>query len=132
MASPKSFFYNGGHHKVKLISTNKDGCSDTLIVNAIYVDESTLRSSEVRQSFFFEDDAIALLTPENKVMVYPNPVSDFLNISSEKEVKCIIQTILGEYIYEAFGTNICIDMRNYPANIYMVTIEDRTYKIVKK
>lgn len=132
LASPKSFFYNGGHHKVKLISTNKDGCSDTLIVNAIYVDESTLRSSEVRQSFFFEDDAIALLTPENKVMVYPNPVSDFLNISSEKEVKCIIQTILGEYIYEAFGTNICIDMRNYPANIYMVTIEDRTYKIVKK
>lgn len=87
-----------------------------------------------------------LLTLENKIEIYPNPSTDFLNItihnSTLESTKVIVHNIIGS----KFETNVeeidvntyQVDVRDLPPGYYLVSIKDpsedfsQTFKFLKR
>ncbi|GEM_PF-2106689 len=72
----------------------------------------------------------------SSISVYPNPVKDILNITSQKNVdKAEIYNLSGQLIQTEKATNQ-INMETLPAGIYILKVisadEVQTFKIVKK
>ncbi|MDX9891687.1 MAG: T9SS type A sorting domain-containing protein [Bacteroidales bacterium] len=70
--------------------------------------------------------------------VYPNPTSDFVFIRNAELVKDIsLYSITGQLMIQNMDFNEPISLQNYPAGIYLLTIETkagvkRTEKIIKR
>jgi len=70
---------------------------------------------------------------------YPNPVTDILNLSANKEISSVsISNILGQVIYQANvdSMNSTVDMSSYSSGTYFVKVKDEngnfgTQKVVK-
>jgi PKD repeat protein len=75
----------------------------------------------------------------NQIIVYPNPVSDILTISSTQELSSIeVIDLLGRTLFRKTNSNIetQIDMSSLPTATYLVQVkvdsQVKTYKIIKK
>ena len=78
----------------------------------------------------------------SSVLIYPNPVTDFLNIniavvSSSGKMKAVLYNTQGQLLFNkplASGTNV-IDMRSIPSGIYSLQVIENDkislYKIIK-
>jgi len=68
--------------------------------------------------------------------MFPNPVSDILNIQSDQAVTGIeVLNFLGEKVYSATNfasKNYNIFMKDYPSGIYMVKIKSGDRTVVRK
>ena len=66
------------------------------------------------------------------ISVYPNPVEDVLNITSDKPVHSIrIYNVYGTEVLRATDTN-SIDVSNLPAGVYMVRADGKVVRVIKK
>ncbi|MCF7561730.1 T9SS type A sorting domain-containing protein [Sabulilitoribacter multivorans] len=69
---------------------------------------------------------------QNKIIVYPNPTSRFINISSEVSItKIEVFNLLGENIFTTYTTNY-IDLTNLNSGIYMINIHTENGHVTKK
>jgi hypothetical protein len=76
---------------------------------------------------------------ENNLLLYPNPVNDFLGIISNYEIKSIsLFDLTGRELISEETVNSCefhIDMRRYDPGIYFVRVKTAlgvfTYKVIK-
>lgn len=69
----------------------------------------------------------------NSIKVYPNPVTDILKISSNRETKIDIYTISGRLVLSKdieIGENV-ISFLEYPSGVYIVNVGGILQKIVK-
>lgn len=77
-----------------------------------------------------------VLTNQQSLTLYPNPVSDFLSISFNKPAGLVkILDLTGRTVYEnsdISGSNIRIDCTNFPSGIYFVSLQSETGKITRK
>lgn len=83
--------------------------------------------------------AISYDTPENELVIFPNPFINEIQIRSKSGSSIIITNIIGEVVYEnpSFENNITkINLEHLPNGIYLVksTLGDEriTKRIVKK
>ena len=66
------------------------------------------------------------------ISVYPNPVEDVLNITSDKPVHSIrIYNVYGTEVLRAADTN-SIDVSHLPAGVYMVRADGKVVRVIKK
>ena len=66
------------------------------------------------------------------ISVYPNPVEDVLNITSDKPVHSIrIYNVYGTEVLRATDTN-SIDVSHLPAGVYMVRADGKVVRVIKK
>ena len=83
------------------------------------------------------------VTPEKKekkiISLYPNPVSDFLEISfSEGSHKIVLTDITGKKLqqFQNVTDNLTINFSDYAAGVYIIKVSDEIdgeiYKVVKK
>ncbi len=70
---------------------------------------------------------------EDRILVYPNPVNDILNIKTNLIIdRLIITNILGEVVYENHSAKNQINISNFSDNIYFIRIESRGEIITEK
>jgi hypothetical protein len=86
--------------------------------------------------------ALNLNCSQNEVLVYPNPVTDLLNINvtnpDGKPITCILFDANGKMMYTgklASGTNT-VDMSKFPKGIYLLSLKNtdteiKNMKIIK-
>ena len=66
------------------------------------------------------------------ISVYPNPVEDVLNITSDKPVHSIrLYNVYGTEVLRAADTN-SVDVSHLPAGVYMVRADGKVTRIIKK
>ncbi|WP_425393071.1 cadherin domain-containing protein [Ekhidna sp.] len=61
---------------------------------------------------------------EVDVNVYPNPVMNFLNIESSKEVRVMVHDLNGKSVQSGIGQSIRLDMRTLGSGTYILRIND--------
>jgi len=90
-------------------------------------------------TIFKFDDALPLSVPgfsePPKISLFPNPVRDVLNINlpENKETEIILYTPNGQLIIKkTINNNATIDLKSLKSGIYILQIENRTYKIIKE
>jgi arabinogalactan endo-1,4-beta-galactosidase len=89
-----------------------------------FLDSSTLSVEDL----FIEDT--------NQFSIYPNPASDYVNISSLLPVTVSLElyTILGEKVMESTysGTTERLDLNNLSKGIYILKIGEDSFKVIKR
>ena len=71
------------------------------------------------------------------ITVYPNPATDFVTINTDESLKgstCFITDQLGRTILtsELIEESSKIDISDFPVGLYIVTLGNKTYKLLKK
>lgn len=84
------------------------------------------------------DDSNAMVNPDAKVEVYPNPATDYLSIKMEspefKSLEITIYNVLGEVLYKKeasflSGQNLMeIDVQSYTNGVYWLEISTENGK----
>jgi hypothetical protein len=69
-------------------------------------------------------------TPDTEVQVYPNPVSDILNISSEGSMIVRITDLQSRDIYSAPGNHLKVDVSGFRQGVYIVTVGTISKQVV--
>ena len=82
-------------------------------------------------------DQVGLVEPENTVkQLYPNPVSDWLNLPYNGEnLQVTIYDLNGTLLFSEIllGENACqLNVSFLKAGVYLVNIDGETYRIIKK
>lgn len=117
--NPVISYNNPGTFRVSLVATNIQG-SNTITKNG-YITVSSASAVEDHS--------------QDAIMVYPNPVSDNLNIISERDFSVRIYDLNGRLIYSGTNERI-IDMAAMEQGVYMLEIISRgkviKHKIVRK
>jgi arylsulfatase A-like enzyme len=72
--------------------------------------------------------ALSSSSESSGILVYPNPTSDLVHLSTHSNWKLI--SILGEVLEE--GNGDLIQMYSYSQGIYVLAIENQTYRLVKE
>lgn len=89
----------------QVVTVNEQGCTDTLMVYNVTGVNSI--------------NDISLL--KNRTNIYPNPVTDLLNVRIPETVEASLTTIEGKVLSSARGTHT-IDMKRYAAGVYMIVL----------
>ncbi|MBN1116860.1 MAG: DUF1593 domain-containing protein [Bacteroidales bacterium] len=117
--------FSVGEHNIELLVTDDEGASDSDII-IVKIKEQATNSS-------------VLLPVNSGIILYPNPITNELSISSEKSPFYIaIYNILGMIMYSSVSTEelFNIDTGNFPEGVYNVLITDKEentygYKLLK-
>ncbi|MBP6455384.1 MAG: T9SS type A sorting domain-containing protein [Chitinophagaceae bacterium] len=77
--------------------------------------------------------SIEEINVKNKISIYPNPTTDFIEIISETPLKhFLISTILGRKIMNSEITNNKINISNLPSGTYYLNVTDENMNSVTK
>lgn len=71
---------------------------------------------------------------ENSVLIYPNPTSDklYFSASQEREILVTIFSLSGQLLRkEQVSTSESVDVSSLSKGIYVIKIDDKTYKFSK-
>ena len=74
---------------------------------------------------------------DSKIKVYPNPTSDFVTVNSDDEKidRILVYNMQGRVITNKGGinkTNYTVDLSAYPTGVYILKVNDKSYKVIKK
>lgn len=112
--------------------------SDTnLVVNVIDGTTPTLAKSEVK-SIVFNNENSGIgedLADETKVIVFPNPSSDFIYVETNKEEasEITIYNTQGQLVIRAkMPSGYPINISSLVAGVYVLKVENQTIKLLKK
>ena len=153
-----SWTFTGGISNIMIEYTNDNGNNWYTIVSSVPVTSSPyvwtvgnnsgnqckVRISEVgnpsmndlSDNFFeIQVSGISNETVSN-VNIYPNPVSDLLQINREKDTETLLQimSMEGRIVNSEIVVSPMhqVDMRNYPSGVYFIQIDGRSFKVIKK
>jgi hypothetical protein len=81
---------------------------------------------------FYVKNQVNINSLNNEFKIYPNPVTDILNIDFVKntpETEIIIRNMLGDVVFQKYYDNSEIDISNFPKGVYILTIKtnNKTY-----
>ena len=70
---------------------------------------------------------------ENNMQLYPNPVDNWLTIPCEENTRIEIRDLKGSLLYSGLlsGKDARLNVSFLNAGLYLVTVEEKTYKIIK-
>lgn len=109
------------------------------VVTAVAVGEALITATTVDGGFTatctvtVKSQPTALNEASMNVAVYPNPVTDFVNIAVEEVTMARLYSITGNLMWSGMlqvGVNT-VDMTNLPAGVYSLQVSNRVVKIVK-
>ncbi len=141
------FEFGNGNHSVANTPTGGNGAAGRLALAwlKLYVEdndcycsvlteviiESTPISTKLLQSF--QCELLGLNTPEMSIGLYPNPTKDFINLEIGDDVRYQLASPVGKLISEGYliGNNKQIDLSQYPAGMYFLSIGGKTVKVIK-
>lgn len=103
-------------------------------------DENIIADSIIHQQHYLNCSpahavGIAEINSSNNFSVYPNPTTDFLNISSinQESFSTTVFNALGEKIYSAVSTsNLKLETASFPNGLYFVQIKTDTKYFTQK
>lgn len=68
--------------------------------------------------------------------VYPNPASSVLNVKAgePQELRCAIYNLIGEQVlyHQSWGSSTALSIEQLPAGVYVIKVNNMSYKVVKK
>lgn len=74
-----------------------------------------------------------ILEKDESILVYPNPVHDFLNINFQKDLEFVLFDINGKLIKKSQTKNNRIEFSHLPKGIYILILDNQfNMKIIKK
>jgi hypothetical protein len=79
------------------------------------------------------EEVILDVVPEFSIKVYPNPVSDQINISSNESIHAKLFSLNGRVIIEKFGQQkMSLPATTLTKGLYFLEVNNKLYKIIKK
>lgn len=107
-------------------------------VNQQAIDDGYYTFANVTSNHIIEliINPLSIITLSNKTKIYPNPAQDFINIESEMSIKkVIVYNSIGHKFFERknIGERLLrIDINHYPTGLYLINIDGKTFKFIKK
>ena len=79
-------------------------------------------------------NTITEITSSIRWAVYPNPCTDYILIEGEEQGQIILYNICGQTLHQCeMSDNTCrIDMQSYPAGMYILSINQKNIKFIKR
>lgn len=108
-------------------------------LNPIFVDDGNLFFTKAADGLFYRSDFVGIdeTTKSNDFKIYPNPCSDKLQISAKNTINTsdiALFDLTGKQIYvmpkKEPNNSISIDMIGIQAGIYVLRVNENSYKIV--
>ncbi|MDA3879543.1 MAG: chitobiase/beta-hexosaminidase C-terminal domain-containing protein [Prolixibacteraceae bacterium] len=99
--------------------------STTTMVRTVATHPAIEDSKIKTHTFIFPHNIVR--TNDSELKLYPNPVSNILRLSEEKEYRIFSST--GEYI--SSGKSSEVKMSDFPNGLYIVLIDNEFHKIIK-
>jgi hypothetical protein len=153
-----SWTFTGGISNIMIEYTNDNGSNWYTIVSSVPVTSSPyvwtvgnnsgnqckVRISEVGNpsmndlSDNFFEIQVTGITNETvaDINIYPNPVTDLLQINREKSTETLLQimSLEGRIVNTEIVVSSMhqVDMRSYPSGVYFIQIDGRSFKVIKK
>lgn len=135
--NPSCYLYNPGINKLKLIATNEDGCSHTILAGNIYVSDLELIEEGRISAFATEEGQYPInISNSNKIEVYPTIITseqEVINVNSnEEEVEFSIYTTNGNLILSGRNSSsFQIILPNIPKGMYILKLNDQYIKLIR-
>ena len=95
-------------------------------IDDIAIYNKALTQSEIQQLLSAEDIA------KKALILYPNPVAEYLNIENYQDASVKIFSIEGKLVFSGQIIENKIDLSKLSAGIYNAIIDGKPYKIIKK
>jgi len=127
-----------GCYDFTIFDAGGDGLSDGQGVYGLKAGGTTLFSGSIfgfseSNEFSYEVAADVNDNVEERVNVYPNPVSGMLNIVCEGEQGVTLYNMAGQRVYEGIAEGwLQIDMQPFGTGVYAVQVGNETYRVVVK
>ena len=130
--------------RIKTIGITIDNSDNVFISGIVYDPTITFGSNpvitnngvyDVVVAKYGSTAGIAPLNENAKVIIYPNPSSDIIYISSEEEISAIeMYNSMGEKIREQmiYDKNTGFDISTYSSGIYFLHIHTGKYSAIRK
>ena len=79
-------------------------------------------------------NTVSEITASNRWSIHPNPCSDYIEVDGEESGHVALYTIGGQLVYqgEMHGETFRIDMQNHPAGTYILSINQKRIKFIKR
>ena len=79
-------------------------------------------------------NAINETTSSNRWSVYPNPCTDYILIEGKEQGQIILYNICGQILHqcEMSSNTHSINMQSYPAGVYILSINQKNIKFIKR
>jgi PKD repeat protein len=130
LASPTHNYAVAGQYTVCLSITDANGCS------SMYCDSSSVHrmSSAAQMQYFTANPTLAGVHEQaaSQMHTWPNPTSDFINITLTEDVDGTVQItdLLGNVVLEqkVNGRQMKVDVNSLPAGYYNMTLTGGTAK----
>lgn len=130
--NPICYFYNKGDYNVRLIVENDKGCTDTTFCK-LTINEASVKNMKMEGNFFIDSDDEEVITYNDNVYIYPNPVKDWLYVYTEDDAELFLYDASGIMLQTLFGNKeTSIDMRKYDLGVYLLKVNGKTFKIIKQ
>lgn len=116
--------------KADIINCLLYGCDNVDDINPSYIGKMGAGRMNVYKSILCLDDVVRSEINNNKekIRIFPNPAKNFVNINFEnaKKREISVKNLTGQNIYNfnTYKQNNIIDIKNFKAGFYIITIYD--------
>jgi hypothetical protein len=119
-------------------TNNEDGTPNQVILQMLNIPSNTWYNFQ-RTTYTYPDvnSNIQNFSSDASITIYPIPTSDFINVNLD-ELRLNQPFFISDYIGRKLESGILssgistIDIHHLPAGIYLMNIDDRTFRIVKQ
>lgn len=132
-------FYVGGTTQTFSVATNGAlyFASDNLYIKTDGASAPTTIPVSIIQKITFTDQttAVSAIAADQKIILYPNPAKDFFRIStsSTEKLKVRVYALTGQLLHQGIYTNEQnIDVSNLTTGVYLIQVNQSTFKFVKQ
>ena len=135
LVNPSCYLYNLGQHKIKLTTTSKNGCNETVLAENIYVEGAQGRAIE---SYFETEDSYqvgqlwlqevypTLLNAQNGYTIHIN--------TNKQNYQVALYNVVGQQLIDPFTANgnYNLPLPQLKAGYYLLQVDGTLYKIFKQ
>lgn len=132
--NPSCYLYNIGQHKIKLTTTTKSGCSETVLAENIFVEGVSDRSMV---SYFTPEEEAYIGGTFKVQQVHPTLVNAQngyqVSVYTNKENYMVaLYSLTGQVVYapQTFQGNSTHSFKNTAAGTYLLRVDNTIYKLI--
>lgn len=135
LVNPSCYLYNLGQHKIKLTTTSKNGCNETVLAENIYVEGAQGRAI---QSYFETEDSYQLgnlwLQEVHPTLLNAQNGYTVLINSNKQNYSIAVYNVVGQTLIAPFTTsgNYQLSLQSFQAGYYLLQVDGTLYKIFKQ
>ena len=135
LVNPSCYLYNLGQHKIKLTTTSKKGCNETVLAENIFVEGAETRSMH---SYFDVEDSYqmgCLWIQEVSPTLLNDQNGYTLSITTNKQNYTLaLYTVMGQTMVAPITVsgNYALSLQDLEQGFYLLQVDGISYKICKQ